>query len=255
MNVLSVVKYIGIISALLNYIANSYIPRQEQQLIRSILSNKNTPLNIKKQTQKLVSYHYIPFALKESKQFSQRHNIPISLYKDVNAIALEGLVKGISKYDWSVKYSNIHLYLKKYILGELYHSHILYNYIYDNNRLEWLIVDDRTIIPASNSPTSTRHMDGPDTQYFTYYRHIYDTILLATEKLTPYEKRFFFVVYDRNTLKRNKYTVAQQCELLGVSNPETYRYHLISIVEKLKNYIKIEKDHYATSDENRKQDL
>jgi DNA-directed RNA polymerase specialized sigma subunit len=222
------------------YIANSYIPKQERFIIRSILTNKNTPPLLKKQAQRFVCYHYIPLALKESKRFSLKHKISVSLYRDVNSIAITGLIKGVYKYDWSVKYSNIHVFLKKYILGELYHSHILYNHIYDTEKLEWSFEKSKTNMDRDNDKSQS----AIRTPYFgTYYQDIYETIIQTTEKLTPYEKRFFFLVYNKMTLQKNKYSVSQLCELLGISNEETYRYQLILIIEKLKNYMRKEHDH------------
>lgn len=207
-----------IISLLCAYVVQSFLPKHEQQIIRNVLSRENTPAHIKTQAQQVVSYHYIPLALSESRKFVTYYKIPQKMQQDYNSVAVNGMIKGIHKYNWTRENTNLSTYLKKYILGEMYKNMNAHN-----------VCPMRSILEIEN----IQHLQ---TQSYpmTHTHYLYDRIIENTEKLTPREKRLFFTVYNKYTLRRTIHSVERICQLNGISNEETYRNELNNIINKLK---------------------
>jgi DNA-directed RNA polymerase specialized sigma subunit len=213
-----------IISLLCAYVVQSFLPKQDQQIIRNVLSRMDTPDHIKKRAQQIVCYHYIPFALSETNKFIKKYHIPQGKNEDFYSVALSGLIKGVCKYNWTRENTNLHVYLKKYILGEMYknvNAHTLFHETYKHN--------------PSIVQYNTRNLQQPQHQYPS--QDLYDTIIQNVEKLSPCEKRLFYTVYNKYTLRRTTHKIRRICELNGIGNEETYRIELHKIMNKLKKGI------------------
>lgn len=193
----------------------TYLCPIQQQLLRKIISNDNFPKSIQNNAKKVVCFHYIPLALKESIIFTQNVKTPKYLIPDYNQIAVNGLIKGVNKYDWTYKHSNLSEYLRKYIVFELYNNLNKNAPIYDSEVLEW------------------KMSSSPNEQYQTYYNTVKEEILEAADKLSPYEKRIFFLVYERTDLKRTKYSIEEMCQMAGIDNAETFRNTNNEIIRKI----------------------
>ena len=196
----------------------SYINPSSRALLKRLLQSDKMPEVLKNEAKKIICHNYIPFALSESYIFVKKHKIPKYLHRDFNSAAMNGLIKGVEKYDWNYEKSNISIYLKKYIIGELYKNINLNTVIYDNVCLEWQL--------SKYNTDNTK----------SYYDNLRENIIKSTHHLEPFEKKLFFLVYSNSTLERSDYSVSHICDLVGINNPETYRQNITSIIEKIKKY-------------------
>lgn len=192
------------------------LTKHEQTFIRKLQQKEGLSKNIKTIADKVVCFHYIPLALSESYRFTRKYCIDRSMWEEYNAVAVNGLIRGVSKYDWNRKHTNLPQYLLKYIQYELYHSQNKYATLYDEELLEWKL----------HSP--------PDDEVTTYYDILKTKILFAANRLSPNDRRLFFQIYDKETLQRTSYNTNALCQLAGIQNPETLRQKMNGIVSQIK---------------------
>lgn len=99
----------------------AFLSSQQKLLIKSIIQNPKTSIEIKNKTKEIIALHYIPWALSQYNVFVSKHHKYLYknqiLHQDLRQYAILGMIKSLSRYNASVDFT---LYAKKYVLGSLH---------------------------------------------------------------------------------------------------------------------------------------
>jgi len=100
----------------------AYLYPPQLTLIRSIMSNPETPPLIRVKTQRVLIRHHLGYAIALSQQF--RRNLKSKKYitnhaRDLQQYAIHGLVVAVRRYDGRI---NLLPFARKYIMGYMYYG-------------------------------------------------------------------------------------------------------------------------------------
>jgi len=192
----------------------------QQRLVRRILSNPETPHDIRVKTQHIVFQKYHIWS----------HNICAHIFKryrcrqmrfDFQQSASAGLLLAIQKYDWS-KPTSFPKYAQKYVLGSVYeamdHTYTTQNHIsFMEADYPWIFSQ------ASNQIQKNANLE----------KAVDKEDILGL--LDPEEKRLFEYVYGHLFNQDNKKSVAEICELMAFGGRETLRLKKNTMLKKIRN--------------------
>ena len=208
---------------------SAYLEVHQLKLIRSIMSNPETPPLIRAKTQHILIKNYLPYAMSLSRRFSQNlksKKYIINYGKDLRQYAIQGLVHSVRRYNSTDM--NLHPYAKKYIMGYLYYG------VTELSPLRVLTHHQRYTqkikLPSPNLSNDIwfydRHAEPSDNSILS--ENITD-IYYKLQQLTLEEKLIIIYRYDLITLKKKR-TWAEVAKLMSCSR-ETLR----NKVKKIKN--------------------
>lgn len=232
--------FLGILSSI-----TGYLNIEQIRLVQSIIRSPNTPPEILSKTKKLLSTHYYPWVLKETRHFTKTHRKTIKYIVKPHSIhlyAVRGLNQAINNYNGS---SAFHVYAKPYIQGELYRglteSIVLKPYthgqIMSQKNISSIVKKHQgknNIIPYDEYltfdklllwSTSTRPLFYGDKTRIEGIREKVDILDLDS-------RRLFYLRYNHYDLSL-KYPVAKICDLLCISQ-ETYRKRMNRILDRIR---------------------
>jgi DNA-directed RNA polymerase sigma subunit (sigma70/sigma32) len=189
----------------------------QQRLVRRILSNPETPYDIRVQTQHVVFQKYHIWS----------HNVCAHIFKryrcrqmrfDFQQSASAGLLLAIQKYDWS-RPTSFPKYAQKYVLGSVYDA--MDQAYQTQNHISFIEADYPWIF----------HKQTPESEQIETVEK--EDIL---EGLNPEEKRLFEYVYGHLFDQNKKKSVAEVCELMAFGGRETLRLKKNTMLKKIKNH-------------------
>lgn len=219
------------------YYVSAYLQPHQLKLIRSIMSNPQTPPLLRAKTQYVLIKNYLPYAISLSRKF--RENLTSKKYiinqaYDLHQYAIQGLVHSVQRYNGSNNV-NLHPYAKKYIMGYLYYG------VTELSPLKRLTHHQRYTqkikLPSPHLSSDIWFYDKFSTSLSS---HSYDYPLLSDKvidiynkhrQLTPEQKRIIFYRYDLITFKKKR-TWQQVARLMSCST-ETLRTKMRQIVVTL----------------------
>ena len=216
----------------LTHYVSAYIQPQQFDIIRKIMSNSETPIEIKVKTRRILIKNYLSYALSLSRTF--RKNLKSKKYiinnaKDLNQYAVQGLVHSVRRYNGQI---NLYPYAKKYIMGYLYYG------ITELSPLKQLSHYERYTkkirLPATHLSSDIWYYDklsepSNHNKLCEKARDIYNEISM----LTPKQKQILFYRYDPITLKKKR-TWKEVANLMACST-ETLRKKVKEIKVSLSN--------------------
>jgi len=218
------------------YYASAYLQPHQLKLIRSIMSNPQTPPLIRAKTQYILIKNYLPYAMSLSRQF--RENLKSKKYiinhaYDLQQYAIQGLVHSVQRYNGSNNV-NLHPYAKKYIMGYLYYG------VTELSPLRRLTHHQRyTQKIKLPSPSLTNDIWF----YDKFSTNSYDYPLLSDkvidiynkfQQLTPEQKLIITYRYDLITFEKQR-TWQQVADLMSCST-ETLRKKMRQIMVTLLSF-------------------
>ena len=212
------------------YYATAYLQAHQLKLIRSIMSNPQTPPLIRAKTQYILIKNYLPYAMSLSRQF--RENLKSKKYiinhaYDLHQYAIQGLVHSVQRYNGS-NHINLHPYAKKYIMGYLYYG------VTELSPLRRLTHHQRYTqkikLPSSSLTNDIWFYDKFSSNNYDYpllSDNVID-IYNKVQQLTPEQKLIITYRYDLITFKKKR-TWQQVAQLMSCST-ETLRKKMRQIV-------------------------
>jgi hypothetical protein len=208
---------------LLSALCSSILSNTQIGYIRNIITNPNTPPNIRIQIQQIIAEKYYFWTLKQVRLFKEtskkykKYENPIMNY-ELNQYALTGLMKSIMKYNGS---GYFHKYAEKYVHGELCLA--IRDRIPMQPLKHWELFSNN---PKINSVTMVSFDE--EWKFDTNWgKSMNDDVLLADKikeilyEVSLIDRRMFYYRYDMDSLKPIR-TIKKVCILMCFSE-ETYR--------------------------------
>ena len=192
----------------------------QQRLVRRILSNPETPYEIRVQTQHIVFQKYHIWSHNVCAHIFNRYRCRQMRF-DFQQSASAGLLLAIQKYDWS-RPTSFPKYAQKYVLGSVYDA---MDHAYQTQNHISFIEADYPWIFSQASNQIQKNTNSED---------------VAKEDimglLDPEEKRLFEYVYGHLFSSNHKKSVAEVCELMAFGGRETLRLKKNTMLKKIKNH-------------------
>jgi DNA-directed RNA polymerase specialized sigma subunit len=192
----------------------------QQRLVRRILSNPETPYEIRVQTQHIVFQKYHVWSHNICAHIFNRYRCRQMRF-DFQQSASAGLLLAIQKYDWS-RPTSFPKYAQKYVLGSVYaamdHAYTTQNHIsFMEADYPWIF-----------------HKQTPEQTQQNELETVTREDIMGI--LDPEEKRLFEYVYGHLFNQDNKKSVAEVCELMAFGGRETLRLKKNTMLIKIRNH-------------------
>jgi RNA polymerase sigma factor (sigma-70 family) len=213
------------------YYVSAYLEPHQLTLIRSIMSNPQTPLTIRSKTQYILIKNYLPYAISSSHRFREKlksKKYIINYAKDLHQYAIQGLVHSVRRYNSTS--INLYPYAKKYIMGYLYYG------VTELSPLKALTHHERYTKKIKIPPPNLSN----DMWFYDKYSCPSEHSVLSYETMDLYyninqlsseEKLILIYRYDLITLKKKR-TWTEVAKLMSCST-ETLRKKVKTIKNKL----------------------
>lgn len=223
---------------------HAYLSTSNLRVIQSIIKHPDSPDQIRQKAKQILCKSYLPWAYKQSKEFTQRHRkLLLGLVKPTPLIqyAMMGYLKSIEKYNGSAPF---HLYAKHYIRGSMYRGLTeltpLKPYKHkDYYKYRQTIKNDTAynrLVPYENYWTFDKLcVYGQDSICNTENLSRIEQVRLIVDQMDAGFRRLFYLRYDYVTLTI-KMPIDNVCELMGFSN-ETYRKRMNVIMKYIREQI------------------
>jgi DNA-directed RNA polymerase sigma subunit (sigma70/sigma32) len=188
----------------------------QQRLVRKILSNLDTPYEIRVQTQNIVFQKYHIWSQNLCAHIFNRYRCR-GMRFDFQQSASAGLLLAIQKYDWS-RSTSFPKYAQKYVLGSVYDA--MDQTYRTQNRISFIESSYPWIFSSAVSP-------GGQTEETVSKEEM-------LEILDPEERRLFEYVYGHLFDHDKKRSVAEICQLMSFGGRETLRLKKNAMLSKLR---------------------
>jgi hypothetical protein len=191
---------------------NSYINNLQISYIRNILSNPNTPFEIRKKTQEIIFTNYYPWLKKQVRIFKNNNmkTVNFVMEMELHQYAIEGFLKAINNFDGN---GSLVRYAERFVKGRMYEG------VDKMQSFQTITTIDRTIIVYNST------IIKEDERIYLIKK-----IVLS---MLPEEQKLFFSTYDFHTLVQIK-SVYRICRTLQMSD-NTYRKKM-NVIKKYIRY-------------------
>lgn len=192
--------------------SNSYINNLQISYIRNILTNPNTPLEIRKKTQEIIFTNYYPWLKKQVRIFKNNNmkTVNFVMEMELHQYAIEGFLKAINNFDGN---GSLVKYAERFVKGRMYEG------VDKMPSFQTITTIDRTIIVYNST------IIKEDERIYLIKK-----IVLS---MLPEEQKLFFSTYDFHTLVKIK-SVYRICRMLQMSD-NTYRKKM-NVIKKYIRY-------------------
>jgi RNA polymerase sigma factor (sigma-70 family) len=229
------------------FISNAYLTPLQKKLIKNIIQNKDTPLEIKSKTKEIIALNYIPWALSQynifvnkNRSYLYKSHIPLN---DLRQYAILGMIKALDRYNASVDFTT---YANKYVLGSLQQgvteliplkpiSHSLrmnrkdvpsITFAHENT---WMF--DKLYKSKDNDNDNDADKILKTEDKYICRKYEIERINNIVRKQPQFEQRMFYYRYAEDTLKEIR-TIGAVSNLMSCSD-ETYRKKMNKIMKKI----------------------
>jgi hypothetical protein len=192
---------------------NSYINNLQISYIRNILTNPNTPLEIRKRTQEIIFTNYYPWLKKQVRIFkiNNMNTLNFVMEMELHQYAVEGFLKAINNFDGN---GSLVKYAEQCVKGRMYEG------LEKMPPFQTINKNDRTMVVYNNNTIIKK-----DERIYLIKK-----IVLS---MLPEEQKLFFSTYHFHTLVKIK-SVYRICRMLQMSD-NTYRKKM-NVIKKYIRY-------------------
>lgn len=211
--------------AILIFLLNScsaYLSGHQMSTVKYILQHPQSSDELVFKTRECLAYHYIPWALKEFREFTYRNKKYVKNVseRDLRQYAILGLCNAAKSYDGS---SSFFGFSRKHILGSLHQGLTLIEPLKPQTTKQRLQGQVKPTIVWGNTNEEWIYSleNHVKREKSALYKEKTELIKQIVDNLQPFEKRTFYYRYCEDSLREIR-SVNNVCNLMVISS-ETYR--------------------------------